>query len=495
MSYEDLRYNEVRQKSSHNSFQKQEGIYDQVVYWRIRSLEIDLHRGKEGREELSRDWYVYHWTLDPETTVDRFSGFLELCRGIQRAIPKHEVITVFIDIKDDFHKTPSASQSGTALDKLVIDNLGEGHVYRPRDLLARKPGAGSLQEAVNDRKWPTLKELRGKFLFVLTGPTDKLAKYASSATANGRVCFLSNTVSNVSDVPGAGHIVFYNISGEKVHLAKKVCDAGLVARAYYIDNEGRWQSAIDNSCHHIATDKVNARVDSWSRIRRNTGFPFQCLLGYTPSITESGEVCGVWARSGDLWGERDSFFYHYRDCSNHLDNQYIFYISGPNSKVDDCVKGGVLARASLANNSAYFGVFRLGEKNGLRVQYRIQPGGSTIPEEIQLGPDKMFDADTLMYVKLKVSQGGRRTTGWGSIDGKDWTKLGSYRFDDPLKYQGFGVSSHGVDRGAKFLFGVPGNRARPAFNRKRFIGKSSDDGRGWFDWGKKRRWKVDRFAS
>ena len=32
MSYEDLHYNEVRQTSSHNAFQRLEGIYDQVVY-------------------------------------------------------------------------------------------------------------------------------------------------------------------------------------------------------------------------------------------------------------------------------------------------------------------------------------------------------------------------------------------------------------------------------------------------------------------------------
>ena len=38
MTYDDVRYNQVRQKSAHNAFQQQEGIYDQVTYWRIRSL-------------------------------------------------------------------------------------------------------------------------------------------------------------------------------------------------------------------------------------------------------------------------------------------------------------------------------------------------------------------------------------------------------------------------------------------------------------------------
>ena len=112
----DLRYNEVRQTSSHNAFQRPEGIYDQVVYWRLRSLEIDLHRGKPGRDALKKDWYIYHVAVvDPDTSVDRFSGFLQICRGVQRAIPQHEVITVFLDIKDAFHKTASASQSAVVL--------------------------------------------------------------------------------------------------------------------------------------------------------------------------------------------------------------------------------------------------------------------------------------------------------------------------------------------------------------------------------------------
>ena len=151
-------------------------------------------------------------------------------------------------------------------------------------------------------------------------------------------------------------------------------------------------------------------------------------------------MCGVWARSGDIWGKRDSFLYHYRDCSDHINNQYTFYISGPNSKVDDWVKGGLLARSSLARSSPYFGVFRVGEHHGIRIQYRVAAQGTTISEEKQLGPERLFDADTLVFVRLSVSQAGHRARVWGSVDGHDWTELGRYEFPEPLKYQGIGVS-------------------------------------------------------
>ena len=492
MAYEDLRYNEVRQTSSHNAFQRFEGIYDQVVYWRVRSLEIDLHRGKPFRDSRKKDWYVYHVALiDPDTSVDRFSGFLQICGGIQRAMPRHEVMTVFLDVKDPFHKTASASQSAAVLDGLLIDALGEDHIYRPRDLLAREPGAGSLQEAVAAQGWPTLEELRGKFVFVVTGGEDELATYANSKTANERVAFLSTSVSRAGDVPAEHDIVFYNMSGENVRFARNVQAAGLVSRAYYVDNKERWRSAIDHDCHHIATDHVNTRVDGWSRTHRTDGFPFEALQGNTPSV---GEVCGVWARSGDIWGQRDSFLYHYRDCSDHIDNRYSFYISGPNSKVDDWVKGGVMARASLARNSPYFGIFRVGEHHGIRIQYRLSGKGPTMAEERRLGPGELFDPDTLVFVKLSISRKGHRARAWGSADGHDWTELGRYQFAEPLKYQGIGVSSHGVARGAKFLFGVPRNRPRPGFSHTRFIGKRDSSGRGWVDWDGKRRWRVKRFA-
>ena len=230
MAYAGLRYNEVRQTSSHNTFQRSKGIFDQVLYWRIRSLEIDLHRGKPFRDALKKDWYIYHVAgIDPDTTVDRFSGFLQICNGIQRAIPRQEVITVFLDIKDRFHKRASASQSAAVIDGLLINALGEDHIYRPQDLLAREPGAGSLQEAVAAQGWPTLEELRGRFLFVLTGGEKELTTYTTAAKANGRVAFLSTAVSSASDVPGEEHIVFYNMNGENLRFAKNVHKKGLVS--------------------------------------------------------------------------------------------------------------------------------------------------------------------------------------------------------------------------------------------------------------------------
>ncbi len=194
-----------------------------------------------------------------------------------------------------------------------------------------------------------------------------------------------------------------------------------------------------------------------------------------------------------MWGTRDSLLYHFRDCADQIDNQYELYICGPNSSVEDWAKGGVMARSSLGRGSAYLGVFRIAEHHGLRIQYRVADKGSTVAVERRLGPEGLFDADTLVFVRLRVSRDGHRAKAWGSVDGSEWSELGAYEFDEPLRYQGIGVSSHGARRGAKFLFGVPSGRPRPPFNRTRLIGRRDSKDAGWADWDGRSRWQVSRF--
>ncbi len=492
MSYDDLRYNEVRQKSAHNAFQQQEGIYDQIVYWRIRSLELDLHRSKLGHGSLKGDWFVYHGAHNPNTTVHRLSDFLRLARGIQHAVPRHEVITVFLDVRQPFHTTASASQSGPALDRLLVGALGEEGIVRPRELLG---DAASLREAVTTAGWPKLSTLRGRFLFVLTGGAEKLRTYPGGRSPEECVVFLSARAEKKSDIPGDDEsIVFFNMSDKRVKLARAVHARGFVGRGYYINDKARWDVAVQHDCHHLATDDINAREDPWSQTQRpRTGFPFQKLSGSTPTVEEPGAICGVWARSGDIWGEVDSFYYKHADRRAAPDNRYELFISGANSFGDDWLKGGLIARSSLAGNAAYFGVFRIAEHHRLRVQYRVAAGGTTVAKEVSLGSG-VIDEDTLMFVRLHIAGGGRRARAWGSVDSRSWKAIASFEFDEPLGYQGLGVSSHREKSGAKFLFGVPAEKERPPFTRGQLIGPRKDGYGGGGDWHSAKRWKVDRFG-
>lgn len=497
--YAGLRYNDVRQKSVHNAFQRSEGIYDQVLYWRVRSLEVDIHSsGHPFATCPDDDWLVFHGWTDPLSSVLTLDEVLQICVGVQRAIPDHEVITLFVDIKNGFPSSTSNDRSWARFDALLDQHLG-GHLYRPADLLARA-AAGTLRDAAQEIGWPTLSELRGKFLVVLTGSELQLQHYiVAPDTAGDRAAFLSRNITLPGHIGAHDDVVFYNMDSDHVALAYMVGEQGFVSRAYYIDDVDKWNQALGASCHHIATDMVNARVDRWSTTTGPTGFPFRAMRGATPRVAEPGTVGGIWARSGDIWNRNDSFVFHHTACaSDDIDNTYVFAISGPNSHVDDWVKGCVMARHSIDTGSPYLGVFRVGEKHGLRVQVRPAVNAPTVVLERRIGPSWTFgadfDQDTLVYVKLEITDEGRRADAAGSINGSDWVALGSHRFDQPLNLQGLAVSAHAQRRGAKFLFVVPDGQPRPAFDRTTAIGTADDPAVGWVDWNGTRRWRTARFG-
>jgi hypothetical protein len=485
VSHEGLRYNEVRQKSVHNCFQRHEGVLDQFAYWRIRSFEVDIHRSKPYAPSLRNDWYVFHERWDAFTSVEKLSGLLSLLRAMHLAVPEHEIVTVFLDLKDPLSREDSSSHSGTALDRLLRERLGAA-LFTPADLL---DGASTLQDAVAGG-WPPLRELRGRVVFVLAGKREYVDGYAADdEAARDRVAFVSRRIDAAGDVPGPSHVLFYNMDARRVGLAASVHARGLVARAYYIDSKTVWGAARAASCHHIATDKVNSAEDPWSSTSGDGGWPFEALAGETPGeVGEAGEVCGVWSLTGDIWSDRDSLYFHYVERTAHdSDHTYDFYVSSPNSEVDDWAKACVMARGSLRQDSPYFGVFRTGEKSGLRVQLRDRAGAPTVRHEMETPAG--FEPDTLALVRLRLSKGGRQTDGYASVDGGQWTHIARWGFTEPLRYQGLGVSGHDSREGVKFLFAVPRGGARPPFDRGRIIGPVTGR-RGWSDWDGVRRWRV-----
>ena len=51
----------MRSRGSHNSYVKQESLIDQLVYHRMRHLELDIHA--DPLYAPTGDWNVYHGSL------------------------------------------------------------------------------------------------------------------------------------------------------------------------------------------------------------------------------------------------------------------------------------------------------------------------------------------------------------------------------------------------------------------------------------------------
>lgn len=209
-----LRWNQTRQIASHNSYRSPAGLgglYDRGV----RAFELDLHRGAPTSRSIwqspwelladsfdhdvddAGDWRIYHHSLDVASSYRDMSQAL----GELATFDSTEPITLFLDMKDRF----AAPQDAALLDGLLRHHLG-GRLFTPADLIARTAGATSLQQSLDEQGWPTVAELDGRIMVVLT---DEVAEYRVRDGGNLGVAFVSAAPS--VEAVGDPDVVFYNV--------------------------------------------------------------------------------------------------------------------------------------------------------------------------------------------------------------------------------------------------------------------------------------------
>jgi hypothetical protein len=286
---DSLRYDEVQQKSIHNAYDRPEPLLDQLVYHDVRSIELDLHTGRSLSTARPGEWFVYHvdWPWSHSTSCETFSDCLAPLLSFHRLFPKHEPLTVFLDLKDDLVGTHGAP----ALDRKLLDAFDDGALYAPRELVADCIGARTARDAVSRHcGWPTMGDLRGRVLFVLTGgdacdPGSRLGAYVEQG---GRVAFLAPELSAHCSLETYARerpeAVFFNIRYDDVRSAADVERVGGIARVFYgglrggLDDQGDWDSARRAGAHFLVTDRVDARLDPWSTTESRSA-PFTPLDG------------------------------------------------------------------------------------------------------------------------------------------------------------------------------------------------------------------------
>eukprot|EP00002_Diphylleia_rotans_P021580 TRINITY_DN4198_c0_g1_i2.p1 TRINITY_DN4198_c0_g1~~TRINITY_DN4198_c0_g1_i2.p1 ORF type:complete len:528 (-),score=126.26 TRINITY_DN4198_c0_g1_i2:226-1809(-) len=462
---DNIRYNHIRQKSAHNSYQRIEGVADMAAYWQLRSVEMDLHIDKLLRPGISNDWYVYHTTSDFKSNIDKMSNFLDVCQGIQKALPNHEIITVWMDHKDE-GKWGEAGHTPADFDRLVRSKLGNG-VFTPNDLINRVPSSLrndsrriTLKEAVRLSGWPTLRELRGKFMFIWTASDAMLAQYINERYTNGPdsdpIAFGGQSLGSSADLWKNENIVIFNMPYSNRQLGEEVYRSGFISRVYTINTETEWNN-VNQYFHHIATDKVNVYRDSWAVTESPNGWPFQPMPGIEipADASESHVVQHINVISNDVEDYQDNFHFLFNQEQGGVQREYEFYISCQGSHVQDFAKGLLMARSSLDANAAYFAVLRVTGDKRLRIQYRPSRGADTIVKDsVQATPSDSVEERHLMHVKLVISSDLLQATGYGSVDGINWVLLHSASFQEPLSFHGIGASGHKTSNpGVKFLFG------------------------------------------
>ncbi len=283
-----LRLSEVQQKATHNSYERDERIGDQLAAHRIRAVEIDVHVGKSFRRDVSGDWYVYHVDLPGfgRTSCDRLSGCLAEIGAYHRATPGHDLISVFVDLKDGFDEAHAPAD----LDARLDDALGAGSLYRPADALARCAGATTLSDAVARCGWPTLGELAGRVLVAVTGGTlcdeGPVAEYAADDGAP-RAAFaapnLDASCPLVATQAWGGGVGLANLAFGERGRVPAARAAGVLTRVYYgglgggLDDPTSWAAAAAAGASYLATDEVDEGRSPWASTTSGPGVAFRVI--------------------------------------------------------------------------------------------------------------------------------------------------------------------------------------------------------------------------
>jgi len=457
----DVPYDRAVQRSIHNAYERFEPLLDQLVYHRVRSIELDLHVRREGAIAPSGDWFVYHEDnpVMRRSSCSQLSDCLGQLAAFHAAVPRHEVVTLFVDLKESFE----TGHRPADLDGTLARALGRSNIVAPADLMAACPGATSIRDAVTGAcTFPTLRALRGKFIVVATGGTACSSSSAVSGYAgdhaSARLAFIGPNVDPscpVEAYEARPDVVFFNMSFDERASAAALRSKGLVTRVYRGGVPGGLATAFEfeaarlAGATHLATDKTSFEQDRWSATHGPRGFPFMCD-GCGDDLAEHASVLGMRATSGDLWGTADSGLLAYEEDPG--DASWGALVSVPSSHVAPFAKACLVARESDAADAANVSVCRTFDANPPRAQVRPRSGASTTSVSAPTFDGLTAEAPAFLRLSVKALGTSSSVTASVSRDGKYWLPITTTTLPVSLPVRGVSVSSHSGATKVKALF-------------------------------------------
>jgi len=271
-------YEQVSFKASHNSYERDEKPITEQLTWSrrqphqagCRGLELDLRESPNLTV-----WSVHH---DEYTSrADRqFSEYLHHLRRWSAMHPRHDVITVMLDLKAP---AQDRRQFPRYLDTLIDECLGRERIYSPAELTGDHE---SLVAGARATGWPTLDRLRGSFVLCLSG--DEPTKHAYSSTSRNRLCFADRRFRKGDRMPSrtSGDRVFFNFNATEdwdwdARVRALADRRGFITRTYGINNADLWRRAVEAGANIVATDKV--RGHRWAKVGTEPFRPTSELIG------------------------------------------------------------------------------------------------------------------------------------------------------------------------------------------------------------------------
>jgi hypothetical protein len=262
--YENTPFNYLAFKASHNSYDQGVDLETQLGFDPAdpsrdgcRGLELDLVQVDNGNE-----WEVRHvagWRPplgDPRRGNDLtrlLSGWLQELRRWCDARPGHDPVVVVLDLKTvDFRITTFPADFDRYLRAAGFD---DDNLFTPADLV------------LLNWCWPTLGEMRGHCVFVLSGAEGIKSEYAKS---DNPLCFADRSIGRgITKCPDfkKDPRVFVNIDcNGRFETTLDWCrrSTAMFVRVYYVNDERSWRQVRKAGANMLATDFLLGA--NWARI-------------------------------------------------------------------------------------------------------------------------------------------------------------------------------------------------------------------------------------
>jgi len=258
-------YEQVSFKASHNSYERDEKPFTEQLSW---STKHPYQAGCRGLElDLRESPNLTVWAIDHDEYTGRadrqFSEYLHHLRRWSTTDPGHDVVTVTLDLKA---QARDRRRFPRYLDMLIDECLGRDLVFTPADLAGDHP---SLVAGVAATGWPTLDQLRGRFILCLSG--DEPTKNSYSSGRHDRACFADRRFREGDQMPHrtSGDRVFFNFNSTEnwdwdANVRAFADRQGFVTRVYGCNSADLWQRAVAAGANIVATDKV--RGHPWAHV-------------------------------------------------------------------------------------------------------------------------------------------------------------------------------------------------------------------------------------
>ncbi len=281
--------NHVYRKACHNCYEhNMAGITQfQQALDIAQAIEIDVYSTDTDFDEAPNElWhvrqhpgkYVYDNNSNTCGNGDQWLGIcLDDVQSWSERNRYHDPITIFLDLKptlpylEGFWKPNHQPKN---LDKTILEFAnsvgGLKNIYTPNDL---KGEFESVRDGAFHENWPSTKDLRGKFIFVLTGHEEYFNHYIMQLEGN-TLAFIAPDLKTgarkheIEEPEGFSNlsrdqIVFYNINYADIgDVAWRLAPYGFMSRSWEDDDTSikNYQDNIKYTINNIAVKNINGKL-------------------------------------------------------------------------------------------------------------------------------------------------------------------------------------------------------------------------------------------